>query len=72
MTQKEMILVLSYFYNNKVRLEREVQQRQSNLRFRDVDIVDCMELACAIQQLQTFNEVSNHVRLLLKLKGGKL
>lgn len=65
MTQKE--LLLAYFYNNRCRLEEEVKQLQSNLRFRKVDISDCVELACAIQRLETFSEVTRHVMAILKI-----
>lgn len=65
MTQKEILL--AYFYNNRCRLEEEVMQLQSNLRFRKVDITDCVELACAIQRLETFAEVTRHIMALLKI-----
>ena len=65
MTQKEILL--AYFYNNRCRLEDEVKQLQTNIRFRKVDITDCVELACAIQRLETFSEVTRHVLALLKI-----
>lgn len=65
MTQKE--LLLAYFYNNRCRLEDEVKQLQTNIRFRKVDIADCVELACAIQRLETFSEVTRHVMAILKI-----
>ncbi len=65
MTQKE--LLLAYFYNNRCRLEDEVKQLQTNIRFRKVDISDCVELACAIQRLETFSEVTRHVLAILKI-----
>lgn len=66
MTQKEILL--SYIYNNRCRLEDEVRQLQTNLRFRRIDIADCVELACALQRLETFKEVSAHVLTIMKLK----
>lgn len=71
MKQNEISLLYSYIYRNKQALEYEVRQPQANLRFRNIDVVDCMELACAIQRLETFNEVTEHIRLLLNL-GGEL
>lgn len=65
MTQKE--LLLAYFYNNRCRLEDEVKQLQTNIRFRKVDISDCVELACAIQRLETFAEVTRQVMAILKI-----
>lgn len=68
MTQNEMSLLYSYIYNNRCDLEYQVRQLQSNIRFRSVDIADCVELACAIQRLETFKEVTGHIMILLKLK----
>ena len=52
MTEKEKVLLLSYQYNNRTYLEREVVQLRSNLRYRDVDSVDCMELMLAIERFK--------------------
>lgn len=71
MKQDEISLLYSYIYNNLVRLEDNVKHLQSNLRFRKIDIVDCMELACAIQELETFKEVTEHLKILLNLGGRK-
>lgn len=68
MTQKEMMLLCSYVYNNRIQLEHEVRQLQNNIRFRNVDIADCVEMICSLQRLETFIEVTNHIMLLLKLK----
>ncbi len=65
MTQKD--LLLAYFYNNRCRLEEEVKQLQTNVRFRKIDITDCVELICAIQRLETFSEVTRHVMAILKI-----
>lgn len=67
MRQNEKDLITRYIYNNRVRLENNVHQLQSNIRFRNIDTVDCIELLLAKQELDTFKEVSNHIRLLLKL-----
>ena len=68
MTQDEMSLLYRYIYNNRVELEHHVRQLQNNIRFRDIDIADCVELICALQRLETFKEVTEHILLLLKLK----
>lgn len=67
MRQNEKDLITRYIYNNRVRLENNVHQLQSNIRFRNIDTVDCIELLLAKQELDTFKEVTNHIRLLLKL-----
>ncbi len=68
MTQKEMTLLCSYVYNNRVQLEHEVHQLQNNIRFRKIDVADCVEMICALQRLETFIEVTNQIMILLKLK----
>lgn len=68
MNQKELSLLLSYIYNNRIRLEDEVSQLQSNVRFRKVDVTDCLELIVAIAQLQSFEEITNHILSLLSLR----
>ncbi|MDE5763512.1 MAG: hypothetical protein K2N49_00190 [Ruminococcus sp.] len=67
MTQKEMMILCSYIYNNRVRLEHEVHQLQNNIRFRRIDVTDCVELTCTLQRLDTFIEVTNDIMHLLKL-----
>lgn len=70
MTKKELRLLLSYIYNNRCRLENNIKQLQSNVRFRCVDSADCMELLLALQEFETFKEVTNHILLLLKIDKG--
>lgn len=67
MREKEKALIYSYILHNKAELEATVRQLQSNLRFRKIDITDCMELAVNIQRLDTFNEVTGHILMLLKM-----
>lgn len=71
MTQREIILLMSYIRNNSDRLEEEVKQLQSNLRSRDADSDDCMELIKATEYLHAFRDVTTDVRLLLGLYGKK-
>lgn len=68
MKQSEKDILMMYIYNNTVRLENNVKQLQSNIRFRRIDTVDCIELMLAQQELETFKEVTKHIRVLLKLK----
>jgi len=67
MRQHEKDLLSAYIYNNYVRLEDNLRQIQNNIRFRKVDVADCMEYICAKQEFDTFIEVTGHIRLLLKL-----
>lgn len=67
MTRKEAELLYSYFYNNLCRLEAEVQQLQFNIRYRKIDSSDCLELLLAVQELDTFREVTRHIISLLDI-----
>lgn len=68
MKQTELMLLYSYIYNTRVSMEDEIHQLQNNIRFRKIDISDCVELACAIQRYDTFIETTNNIRTLLNLK----
>ena len=67
MRQSEKDLLAAYIYNNYVRLEDQLNTLQNNIRFRKIDVVDCVELLCAKQEFETFKEVTRHIRILLKL-----
>ena len=67
MRQNEKNLLWSYIYNNYTRLESNLNMIQNNIRFRKIDVADCMEYICALQEFETFKEVTKHIRILLKL-----
>lgn len=67
MNQKEITLLMSYILNNRERLQDEVRQLQSNVRFRRIDSTDCTELLKANIYLEAFNEITTHVLCLLSL-----
>lgn len=69
--QSEKDIVNQYIYNNYVRLEDTVNNIKNNLRFRHVDVADCMEYICALQAFDTFKEVTGHIRVLLKLNESE-
>ena len=69
MRQSEKDLISAYIYNNYVRLENQLHTLQNNVRFRNIDVADLMELICAKQELETFKEVTSHIRILLKLES---
>lgn len=71
MRQSEKDLISMYIYNNYVRLESQLNQLQNNIRFRKVDIADCMEYICAKQEFDTFKEVTTHIRILLKINESE-
>lgn len=67
MRQNEKDLIAAYIYNNYVRLEEQLNILQNNIRFRKVDVADCVEYICAKQEFETFKEITGHITLLLKL-----
>ncbi len=71
MNNHEFSILYAYLYNNQVELEKEVQQLQTNLRYRSIDVTDCVELACAMERLNTFKEVSQDIRSLLNIFDKK-
>lgn len=64
-TQKEIFF--QYLINERDRLEGEVVQLRQNLRMRDVDAVDCLELALALERLNAFIDYSNHAASIFNL-----
>lgn len=71
MKQSELSLLYSYIYNNRLMLKNEVRTMQANLRYREIDVIDCLELALAVERYNTFIETTNQIKLLLKMDGVK-
>lgn len=69
MRKYETELLYSYFYNNLCRLENNVRQLQFNIRYRDFDSVDILELLEAKQELDTFRTITRQIILLLDMKS---
>lgn len=69
MRKYETELLYSYFYNNLCRLENTVRQLQFNIRYRDFDSVDILELLEAKQELDTFRTITRQIILLLDMKS---
>ena len=66
-TQKQKDLWFEYKYNKTEYLKDDVRQLQQNIRYRDIDIVDCIELALAIERLNTFQKVCKSIEIILGL-----
>lgn len=67
MKKVEINLVYNYIYNHRQRLDEELRQQQANLRYRKIDIVDCIETACLIERVNTFRQTTKDILQLLKL-----
>lgn len=68
LNREEISLVLSYIYNNRLRLEREIEEAQTRIRYRDIGETECIELALLKERYNTFMEITGHILALLKLK----
>ncbi len=64
-TQKEIFY--QYLMNERDRLENEVIKLRQALRYRSVDQADCLELALALERLNSFIAYSNHAIAIFKL-----
>lgn len=65
-TQKEIFY--QYLMNERDRLEEDVAQLRQNLRMRkEVDAIDCLELALAMERLSAFIDYSDHALAIFKL-----
>lgn len=69
-TQKQRDLWLSYIYNNRIYLQQDINQLQDNLRCRAVGVVDCFELALALERLNAFNTFVAHTEAIFGLTTG--
>lgn len=67
MRKTELSLLYSYICNQQSSYEQEIQQLQTNLRYRKIDIVDCFELMCCIERYNTFMKISRDVLQLLNI-----
>lgn len=64
-TQKEIFF--QYLLNERDRLENDVINLRQNLRYRNIDAVDCMELSLAMERLNCFDDFCNHAIAIFKL-----
>lgn len=67
MRKTELSLLYSYICNQQSRYEQEIQQLQTNLRYRKIDTVDCFELMCCIERYNTFMQISRDILQLLNI-----
>ncbi|MDE6132054.1 MAG: hypothetical protein K2G04_01565 [Oscillospiraceae bacterium] len=65
MKQKEIFM--EYINNKRDELQEDVRKLQQQVRYRDVDVVDCLELQLALERLNAFNEFSNSAVAILRL-----
>lgn len=68
MREIERTLLMRYICNYRTKLERDVQQYSTNVRYRSIDTLDCLELLLAIERLNAFREITKDILLILDLK----
>jgi hypothetical protein len=57
-TQKEIFY--QYLLNKRDSLEIDLQRLQQQIRYRNVDVIDCLELILAMERLNSFCDYFNH------------
>lgn len=67
MRQTEIELLLAYIVNEESRLENDVTELRNRIRFRHIDVNDCVEMQLALQRLDDFREFALTVIRLLNL-----
>lgn len=50
-------------------MEQDIKQLQQNIRYRKIDTVDCVELICAVERLQNFNDFVKSVDVIFNIGG---
>lgn len=66
-TQKEKDLFYEYKYNKGEYLKQDIRQLQQQLRYRDIDVVDCIEMILALERLNSFNQVCKTMEIIFKV-----
>lgn len=68
MKQKEIRLLMQYVINNRTNYERLLEQKITNIRYRNFDIADLVELIVLRVQLDVFTETTKDILYLLSLQ----
>ena len=68
MTQKQRSIYGEYVLNERTRMEKEIEQLQQNIRFRDVSQLDCLELIIAKERYNSFCEFVRHINAIMQVE----
>lgn len=68
LTKRQLDLWYAYVYNTRCFLEDEIKQLRETLRYKPVDVVDCLELSLALERLAAFNKFASETNNIFKLK----
>lgn len=69
-TLKEKEMFLAFEYNHREYLTENLRQLQQNVRYRNIDSVDCIELIIAIERLNAFNEYCKIMHTVFNIGKG--
>ena len=69
LTEKE--LLMQYILNNHDYYENDLIQLRQRIRFRNIDVNDCVELQLAIERLACFEKFSKDIMALLNLRSSE-
>lgn len=67
MRRSEVELLMAYIVNEEARIENDLIELRNRIRFRRIDVTDCVELMLTLQRLEDFREFSLIVIRLLNL-----
>lgn len=76
MGKRQNEIFLMYLNNTRDRMEDDIRTLRQPLRYRNVDVVDCLELQLALERFNVFQEFSRDAKAILQLdidnknKGG--
>lgn len=68
MREQERALLKAWIVNESQRIENELTERRNRIRFRDIDICDCLEMMLIIQRKNDFEEFAMTMYRLLHLE----
>lgn len=69
-TLKEKEMFLAFEYNHRQLLRDNVRQLQANIRYRNIDSVDCIEFIIAIERLNAFEEYCKIMHTVFNIGKG--
>lgn len=67
MKQSEKDLLWAWLTNEEIRIENELTELRNRIRFRRIDITDCIELMLTLQRLEDFRDFAIILIRLLNL-----
>lgn len=67
----EKVILVQYIQNNLDVYQNDVINLRQNLRYRNIDVNDCVELSLAIERLAAFEKFSKDIMSLLNLTSGE-